>query len=166
MFAHRRAVVAASRADAIGRLSTLDPKTVATGCDPARRSAVSFLFPGQGAQHVDMGRGLYDAEPVFRREVDECAEILRPELGLDLRGILYPARGDGDEERAAAQLAETRLTQPALFVIEYALACLWRSWGVEPHAMIGHSLGEYVAACLAGVFTRDDALRLVAVAPA
>jgi len=162
VFAHRRAVVAASRADAIGRLSTLDPKAVATGAAPPVAPRVSFLFPGQGAQHVDMGRGLYEAEPVFRRQVDECAEVLRPELGLDLRRILYPARGDGDEERAAAQLAETRLTQPALFVIEHALACLWRSWGVEPQAMMGHSLGEYVAACLAGVFTRDDAVRLLA----
>ena len=121
---------------------------------------VVFLFPGQGAQHVDMARGLYEAEPVFRREVDECALVLKPELGFDIRRVIYPAPADA--ERSAAELAETRLTQPALFVVEYALARLWRSWGIAPAAMLGHSLGEYVAACLAGVFSRDEALRLVA----
>ena len=109
---------------------------------------------------MNMGRGLYESEPVFRSQVDECAEILQPHLGKDLRTILYPS----DEDAAAAQdeLTQTAITQPALFVTSYALAKLWEHWGIEPDAMIGHSLGDYVAACLAGVFTRDDALALVA----
>ncbi|XHF22477.1 acyltransferase domain-containing protein [Corallococcus interemptor] len=107
-----------------------------------------------------MGRGLYEQEPAFRAEVDACAEKLKPHLGLDLRTVLYPP-ADG-REKATEQLKQTSLTQPALFVIEYALAKLWASWGVTPQAMVGHSIGEYVAACLSGVFSLDDALALVA----
>jgi acyl transferase domain-containing protein len=118
------------------------------------------MFPGQGSQYVGMGRGLYETEAAFREQVDECAQLLRPHLGLDLRAVLYPEAGG--EAEAARELARTALTQPALFVVEYALARLWASWGVVPRAMIGHSIGEYVAACLAGVFSLADALRLVA----
>ncbi|MEO3855328.1 SDR family NAD(P)-dependent oxidoreductase [Acrocarpospora sp. B8E8] len=113
---------------------------------------VVFVFPGQGAQHADMGRDLYDTEPVFRAEIDACAETLLPLTGWDLRERLYQG---GD-------LNETAVTQPAVFAVEYGLAALLRSWGVEPAAMAGHSIGEYVAACLAGVLDRDDALALVA----
>ena len=118
------------------------------------------MFPGQGAQYVNMGRELYHAEPVFREQIDLCSKFLEPILGLDLRSILYPS----EEGKAEAQrrLTETFITQPALFVIEYSQAKLWISWGVRPHAIIGHSVGEYVAACLAGVFALSDALRLVA----
>jgi len=125
-----------------------------------RRARVAFLFPGQGAQHVNMGRELYESEPLFRQEVDACVQLLRPQIGLDLREVLYPA--PDREAEAAEQLMQTRLAQPALFIIEYALARLWMSWGIQPEAMSGHSVGEYVAASLAGVFSRDDALRLVA----
>jgi len=159
-FAHRRALVARDRNDALRLLGSLDPKRVATEETAREPVSVAFLFPGQGVQHVNMGRRLYDTEPVFRNEIDACAEVLRGELGLDLREVLYPAPADA--ERFARQLDETSLTQPALFAVEHALACLWRSWGVEPAAMIGHSLGEYVAACRAGVFSRDEALVLVA----
>jgi thioesterase domain-containing protein/malonyl CoA-acyl carrier protein transacylase/acyl carrier protein len=114
---------------------------------------VAFLFPGQGAQHIGMAEELYAEEPVFREAVDEACKILRPELGLDLREALYGG-GPG--------LDETALAQPALFAVEHALARLWMSWGVKPEAMLGHSVGEYVAACLAGVFSLEDALRLVA----
>jgi acyl transferase domain-containing protein/acyl carrier protein len=107
-----------------------------------------------------MGRGLYEEEAVFREALDGGCELLRGPLGLDLRDVLYPR--EGDHEAAAEQLQQTRLTQPALFVIEYALARLWASWGLEPTAMIGHSVGEYVAAHLAGVFSLEDALALVA----
>ena len=107
-----------------------------------------------------MGREIYQTEPEFREAVDRCAEALRPHLGLDIREILFPA--ESAIESAKKQLAETRFTQPSLFVIEYALAKLWISWGIKPQAMIGHSVGEYVAGCLAGVFALEDALMLVA----
>ncbi|HKE57443.1 MAG TPA: SDR family NAD(P)-dependent oxidoreductase, partial [Pyrinomonadaceae bacterium] len=112
------------------------------------------------AQYVQMGRGLYEKEPTFRTEFDHCAELLLPELGLDLRQLLYP-EADGEAE-ATERLKQTQLTQPALFALEYSLAKLWMKWGVQPSAMIGHSIGEYVAACLAGVFSLEEALSLVA----
>jgi acyl transferase domain-containing protein/glutamate-1-semialdehyde aminotransferase len=121
---------------------------------------VAFMFPGQGAQYVGMGRALYDEEPLFRREVDEACEVLAPIIGRDLRQILYPAADRASS--AAEELKQTRFTQPALFVVEHALARLWMSWGVQPAVSIGHSLGEYVSATIAGTFDRDAALTLVA----
>jgi len=106
-----------------------------------------------------MGRNLYDREPVFRAAVDDCADLLRPFLPRDLREVMYPIAAD---EAAAALLRQTLYTQPALFAIEYALAQLWISWGIKPAALIGHSIGEFVAACLAEVFSLADALKLVA----
>jgi acyl transferase domain-containing protein len=120
------------------------------------RAAPVFLFPGQGSQHAGMGRDLYQREAVFRAEFDRCATLLKPHLGLDLRIALFAA--DASDER----LRQTALAQPALFAIEYSLARLVMSWGISPAAMIGHSLGEYVAACLAGVFSLEDALTIVA----
>ena len=131
----------------------------ARGAPAAKDRSVAFLFPGQGAQHVRMAAGVYASEPVFRRALDRCAEILAPELGFDLRAVIFAADGDGD---AAARLERTAVTQPALFAVEWALAKTWERWGVRPAAMLGHSVGELVAACLAGVFSLDDALRLVA----
>jgi len=122
---------------------------------------VHFLFPGQGSQHVNMGRAFYESEPRFRATIDSCSELLRPHLGLSLTEVLYPAEGT-DLDAAAEQLKHTVLAQPAIFVIEYALADLWRHWGLEPAAMIGHSVGEFVAACHAGVFSLEDGLRLLA----
>ncbi|MFS8069114.1 MAG: acyltransferase domain-containing protein, partial [Byssovorax sp.] len=116
---------------------------------------IAFLFPGQGAQHPGMGADLYQAEPVYRAVVDECAALLKPLLGLDIRPLLH-------DEGAADALTGTALAQPALFVTELALARLWMSFGVRPDALLGHSLGEFVAACLAGVFSLSDALSLVA----
>jgi phthiocerol/phenolphthiocerol synthesis type-I polyketide synthase E len=156
--AHRRSVVCQGREDALAALT--DPSRLATEFEERSRRGTVFMFPGQGSQHVGMGRGLYDAERAFRAEVDACAAKLTPHLGLDLRTVLYPAAKDA--ETAAAQLRQTRLAQPALFTIEYALARLWMSWGIQPEAMVGHSIGEYVAACLAGVFSLPDALALVA----
>jgi len=121
---------------------------------------VAFLFPGQGAQYAGMGRDLYAGEPIFRQEIDACASRLEPLLGLDLRSLLF-ARGE-QHESAQQRLQNTALAQPALFVVEWALAQLWLSWGIVPTGLIGHSIGEYVAATLAGVFERDAALELVA----
>jgi acyl transferase domain-containing protein len=159
-FDRRRALCASDRDEAIALLRGGDPKRAVNEARDTRSARVAFLFPGQGAQHVGMGRRLYESEEVFRHEVDACSAVLQPHLGVDLRTILYPA--SGREEQAQAEITQTAVTQPALFVIEYATAQLWRSWGVVPSAMLGHSLGDYVAACLAGVFTRDDALVLLA----
>ncbi|MQA24048.1 MAG: SDR family NAD(P)-dependent oxidoreductase, partial [Micromonosporaceae bacterium] len=120
---------------------------------------VGFLFPGQGAQHVGMGRGLYQSEPAFRDGIDWAAKILAESHNLDVRGLLYPERAD---DAAAERLSQTAAAQPALFAVEYALVELLREWGVEPGVLAGHSVGEYVAACVSGVMRPEDALRLVA----
>ncbi|MFF4778329.1 beta-ketoacyl synthase N-terminal-like domain-containing protein [Microtetraspora fusca] len=153
--ASRGFVVAEDAAQAAERLAAGVPAAHPAIAPPrGSEREIVFMFPGQGAQHPGMGRDLYEAEPVFRAEIDACAEVLAPLTGWDLRELLF-AR---DEPR----LAETSVTQPAVFAVEYALAALLRSRGLEPAAMAGHSVGEYVAACLAGVFTRDEALSLVA----
>lgn len=126
----------------------------------AHERPVAFGFTGQGSQYPGMGAGLYRDERAFREAADECFAILRERAGLDLAPILYPAAGDA--KAAEERLRDTRYAQPALFVTEYALARLWMSRGVQPDALIGHSIGEYVAACLAGVMTLPDALTLVA----
>jgi len=150
--ARRAAVVVTDPADAIAALA--DDARVVTGVADRRAPRVAFLFSGQGAQYAGMGAQLYDLEPTFRAAVDECADILADDLG-DIREVIFSR--DTDDT-----LRQTRFAQPALFVVEYALARLWQSWGLEPAAMLGHSIGEYVAATLAGVFTLPDALRLVA----
>jgi amino acid adenylation domain-containing protein len=159
-FAHRRVVVCQDASEGAGLLEALDTKRVFTQQEQLREPPVVFMFPGQGAQYPGMGSELYRSEPVFRDEVDRCAAILQPILKSDIRSVLFPAIGS--EKEAEQILLQTRFTQPALFVIEYALAKLWMSWGIKPAAMIGHSVGEYVAACLAGVFTVEDGLVLVA----
>jgi acyl transferase domain-containing protein len=151
-FRHRRAWVATLGDEKAKSFS---------GEAPSRIVPVAFLFPGQGAQRVDMGRELYAANPIFRTEIDRCCALLEPELGLDLRTVLYPS--ESDALAASDKLMQTSLTQPALFVVEYAMAQMWLALGVRPRIMIGHSLGEYVAAVLAGVFTLENALHLLAV---
>ena len=157
---HRRAVVAASAEEAVEALRGGAPRRVLQQASDARERDVAFLLPGQGAQHVGMARRLYETEPAFRAELDRCADLFARHLGHDLREILFPP--EGREQDAAARLEETEVTQPALFAVEHALARLWMAWGVRPSALLGHSLGEYVAACLAGVMALEDAVALVA----
>ncbi|MGW7499725.1 SDR family NAD(P)-dependent oxidoreductase [Streptomyces luteogriseus] len=156
-FPYRRTVCGADAEAVAAALESGDPAYVTTGQAAATPPHVAFLFSGQGAQHPGMGRDLYDAEPVFRSAVDTCSELLRPHLDRDLRDVLFP-----EDPADAALLGQTRWAQPALFVVEYALVALWRAWGVEPSHLLGHSLGEWVAACVSGVFRLEDALRLVA----
>ena len=159
-FRYRQALLATSSVEAVERLRAADQETTCTAQAPAQPPPLVFLFPGQGAQFVDMGRGLYEHEPVFREAVDECAEYLKNHLQLDIRTLLYPeAASRAQAERA---INETRVTQPTIFTVEYALARLWMSWGIKPSLLIGHSVGEYVAAVLAGVFTLEDALGVLA----
>ncbi|WP_245747242.1 polyketide synthase [Frateuria terrea] len=153
-FAHRVAVVARGVPEAVAKLASLETTAAVARSHPARPGDVVFLFPGQGAQYAGMGRELYAREPAFRCAFDACAEALRGELGFDLREKTF-----ADDAEA---LRQTAVTQPATFALEYALARLWMDAGVVPAAMIGHSVGEFVAATLAGVFELDDALRLVA----
>jgi acyl transferase domain-containing protein len=158
-FAHRKAVVCASRREAVDALLDPHARDLTTHFHDGALPPVAFLFPGQGSQRLHMARGVYSVEPLFRHHLDRCLEYLRTELEIDLRRIIYPALA----ETAAAeqQLLQTWAAQPALFSVEYALAQLWMAWGVRPMLMIGHSLGEYVAACVAGVMNLEDALRLV-----
>ncbi len=164
-FQHRRALVASVAsgvADAAAALETLDPERLLTSAPAPGDRPVAFLFPGQGSQYPGMGGGLYDSEPSLRADVDRCCRLLQPHLGLDLRQALFAGGGAWEMEAAAGRLQSTELAQPALFVVSWATARLWMSWGVRPEAMLGHSIGEYVAACLAGVFSLEDALAVVA----
>jgi acyl transferase domain-containing protein len=188
-FNYRRMVVCRDTNDAAVTLETRDPQRIFTAISEFQDRPVVFLFPGMGDQYVNMALGLYRSEPTFRKCVDHCAEFLTPLLGLDVRKVLYPdgtqtrdavqelpasggtpqridlrkilRRGGERPDDAAQQLSQTHLAHPILFLIEYALATLWMEWGIRPQAMIGHSIGEYVAACLAGVFSPEDGLFLI-----
>ncbi|MBW4685866.1 MAG: SDR family oxidoreductase [Komarekiella atlantica HA4396-MV6] len=155
---HRRMVVCQNQEDAINALQ--DPQRAFTYYQEPCNRPVVFMFSGQGSQYINMGRELYESETLFREQVNYCCELLKPHLELDLRTVLYPSTEKA--LIATEKLQQTAITQPALFVIEYALAKLWMAWGVHPQMMIGHSIGEYVAATLAGVFSLEDALVIVA----
>jgi amino acid adenylation domain-containing protein len=157
---YRRSIVCQNTAEAIDHLATLPHLSTATRQIHTNQPGVVFVFPGQGSQYVNMGQDLYQSEPVFQQAIDTCAAILQPLLERDLRELMYPAAVDLTV--SSQLLTQTRYAQPALFAIEYALAQLWQSWGIHPTAAIGHSSGEFVAACLAGVFSLADALKLVA----
>jgi phthiocerol/phenolphthiocerol synthesis type-I polyketide synthase E len=157
-FECRRAVVGQDWGDALVALSRVTAADAVTA--PGADAPVAFLFPGQGSQYVDMARDLYDHERVFAEELDRCAELFAERFGTDVRVPLFAWPEEARD--AARTLEQTATTQPVLFAVEYALARLLESWGVRPRAMAGHSIGEYVAACLAGVFSLPDAVRLVA----
>ena len=155
-FTYRRTLVCSDMADAQAQFA--QPEHLKTHQATQKARDVVFLFPGQGTQYPNMTRGLYETELPFQAALDQCARLLTPHLGQDLRHLLY-----SHDKRNGSKLKQTAFTQPALFAVEYALAKLWMAWGIQPKAMLGHSLGEYVAATLAGVFSLEDALRLVTV---
>jgi phthiocerol/phenolphthiocerol synthesis type-I polyketide synthase E len=157
-FSHRRSFVATDIAEAVIKLRESSKSTTAAISSPR----VGFLFPGQGSQYINMGRELYETETTFSNAIDECATLLRSSLNHDIRVTLYPSN---DQELAAAErdIHLTSLTQPCIFAVEFALAKLWISWGIKPSLLIGHSIGEYVAAVLAKTLTLEHALQTHAV---
>jgi natural product biosynthesis luciferase-like monooxygenase protein/amino acid adenylation domain-containing protein len=161
-FEFRRTVVAGDTATLVRELRKPGTASEVRELEAARSTRVAFLFPGQGAQSVRMAQGLYESEPLFQHELDVCLSLL-PGAGLaeDLHALLFPEQGL--EAQAEAKLAEPRFALPALLAVEYALARLWMGFGFEPSALLGHSFGEYTAACLSGVLSLEDALRLAVV---
>ncbi len=161
-FDHRIAVVAESTIELRKQLEDFisewdNPGLIKRDLNIKESPKIAFLFTGQGSQYINMGWELYETQPVFRQALDTCDEILRPYLQQSLLEILYPA-----SNISTAKIDETAYTQPAIFAIEYALYQLWKSWGVEPDVVMGHSVGEYVGACVAGVFSLSDGLKLIA----
>lgn len=157
-FDYRRTVVCKCIQDAVATLKNRQTNFIHTGKVSNQKRSAVFLFPGQGSQYIGMANELYRMEHQFRKVVDHCAEVILPETRLDLRDLIF----NNENRNAVGTLNQTNIAQPALFTIEYALAILWKKYGVVPEFMIGHSIGEYVAACISGVFSLDDALKLVA----
>ena len=151
-FSHRRAIAAITMAELRAGLETQSPSPASPLADEPR---VVFLFTGQGSQYGGMGQAIYDSHPAFRTSLDQCADLAAPYLDAPLLEVMFAAPDDG-------RLQQTRYTQPALFALEYALASLWQDWGIQPAAVFGHSVGEYVAACVAGILSLEEGLRLIA----
>ncbi|MEH1850171.1 MAG: beta-ketoacyl synthase N-terminal-like domain-containing protein [Nostoc sp.] len=165
-FDHRLAVVVDSREELIEQLGTFASAKDTTGLISAqvmskRQPKIAFLFTGQGSQYINMGRQLYETQPIFRQTTERCNEILRPYLEHSLLEILYPDQA-GEQIASSLLVDQTAYTQPALFAFEYALYQLWKSWGIQPDTVIGHDVGEYVAATVAGVLSLEDGLKLIA----
>lgn len=177
-FNQRRVLASQSRADAIQTLGEVTSKRILTSTDPSRHRQIAFLFPGLGENYAEHARILYRQEATFREQVDHCIDFLRSRCNLDIRKIFVSQSGDGATSAAPGRdlrsmlgrnprpandpFARTEIAQPALFVFEYALTSLLKQWGIQPAAMLGYSLGEYVAACVSGVLALEDALTLVA----
>ncbi|MHC5598559.1 MAG: type I polyketide synthase [Nostoc sp.] len=156
-FNHRLSIVTGSREQLVAQLAELKfGNSDRSGKKPLK---IAFLFTGQGSQYINMGRELYETQPIFRQTLEQCNEILRPYLEPSLLEVLYPTEV---EEQVSSLLNQTAYTQPALFAFEYALYKLWKSWGIQPDVVMGHSVGEYVAATVAGVFSLEDGLKLIA----
>jgi acyl transferase domain-containing protein len=160
-FDYRLAVVGSSTAELArglrAHLSGQEDQSVLAG-HVTELPRIAFLFTGQGSQYAGMGRELYEAEPAFRAAMDRCDALLTPQLGRSLLSVIFAS----PETDAAALVDQTAYTQPSLFAVEYSLAELWRSWGVEPAFVMGHSVGEYAAACVAGLFSLEDGIQLIA----
>lgn len=154
---HRAFAVSDTRERLVGKLRSFESLSLATAL-PGHSCLTAFMFPGQGSQYAGMGQGLYRVNAIFRDTLDSCASILKPMLRVDIRSVIFAA----SESLEGAALNRTALTQPALFAVEYCLAQMWRSFGIVPCSMLGHSVGEYVAACIAGVFSLEDALATIA----
>jgi acyl transferase domain-containing protein/acyl carrier protein len=159
-FEHRRFLVCQNIESAIELLKSPDSEKVFTHTHTPTTQSVAFMFSGQGSQYVNMGRELYETQTVFRETVDNCCTLLKPHIDFDLLTLIFPP--SASSAPSIPSLTDTANAQPAIFIIEYALAKLWMSWGITPEVTIGHSIGEYVAACLAGVFSLEDALKVVA----
>ena len=161
-FKHRLSVLASSLTELSEKLAAFALNQQAPGVFLGQvettNPKIAFLFTGQGSQYVGMGRQLYETQPTFRAALERCQEILRPELDKPLLEVLYPKAS----EPTSSAIDETAYTQPALFALEYALVQLWKSWGITPDVVMGHSVGEYVAATVAGVFSLEDGLKLIA----
>jgi polyketide synthase PksJ len=155
-FQYREMVLCRDVNEAIDALAAVEKIKTIYSTENSR--PIIFMFPGQGAQYVNMGLELYQREPVFREEMDRCFEILTPIMGYDIKEVLYPS----SVSTAVKDINQTEIAQPVIFALEHALAKLLIKWGIKPYAMVGHSIGEYTAACLAGVFTLEDVLKLVA----
>jgi amino acid adenylation domain-containing protein len=155
----RAAIVCADTQEASRLLREPDSAHIFSGVTSKSGMRIAFLFPGQGSQYIDMAKALYQTETLFRETMDACFALVRKYSGEDLKSVIYPA--DADREKAASLLEQTENAQPAIFILEYSLAKLLLSWGIKPAAMCGHSVGEYAAACLAGVFSPEDAIRLL-----
>jgi len=180
-FSQRRMLVCKDISHAVHILSSPPVEEIKTFTTKKEKKFIVFMFPGQGSQYVNMGRELYEKEAVFRQEMDRCFDILKPQLDYDIKEILYPhsdcrggfpcpphegvgSPGLGDHRGSplqSNQIDQTEIAQPVLFIIEFSLAKLLMKWGITPDIMIGHSIGEFVAACISGVLSLEDALRLV-----
>ena len=156
----RNTIVAHSTQDLLHQLQDENKTSSTIHTVTEKDKGVVFMFPGQGSQYINMGRELYHTEPVFKKAVDECASILKTEMGEDIRSIIFADMPD--EKRATEKLKNTYYTQPSIFTISYGIATLYMSWGIQPAALVGHSVGEFVAAHLSGVLTLKEALHIVA----
>ena len=162
-FTHKLAVAATDPESMRAQLAAFansENSSVISGQSGNTANKLAFLFTGQGSQYAGMGRELYDSQPTFRATLDQCNELLKPHLEHELLDVMYPQQAT--QTLPEGLINDTAYTQPALFALEYALATLWQSWGVKADVMIGHSVGEYAAACIAGVFSLEDGLRLIA----
>ena len=164
-FNHRLAIIASAQEELVDKLAKISGREEPSGVWSGKVSSnskspkLAFLFTGQGCQYINMGRQLYETQPVFRRALEQCAQILQPELEKSILDIIYP---DNNQGINSSVIDQTAYTQPVLFAMEYALVQLWESWGIKPDVVMGHSVGEYVAATIAGVFSLEHGLKLIA----